>query len=327
MATIGLKDQSGEKINLEKTGVKGLQHKYGPTALMLISDICASFCRFCFRRRFVGKDSEKVNELDGAVEYIKKHPEIKNILLSGGDSFMLDNHEIEKILDRLFAIPHINVIRFGSKMPVYLPSRFSDPELMRILKRYNKKGKKIYVVSHIDHPRELDQKSIMAHKKLIKLGISILSQTVFIRGVNDDEEVLINLFEKITEVGIRPYYIFQCRPVKGAMHFYIPISEGYRIIEKAKEKLSGIAKTFRYIMSHVSGKIEIIYVTSDDKKTAVFKYHQSRDPAYLGEIMMIKYNEPVKWLDDIFSQEHEIMYGENIVKYAKEQIEGLENKN
>ena len=323
LKTIGLQDQSGEGLNTKKTGVNGLQHKYGPTALMLVSGVCACYCRFCFRRRFVGTNSEIVKDLENAVRYIKNHPEIRNVLLTGGDSFMLSNKEIEKILEKLFSIPHIKIVRFGSKMPVYLPSRFFDPELIKILKKFNKKGKNIYVISHIDHPRELSPESIKAHKNLLSAGVSILSQTVFIRRVNDDPKILVELFNKMAETGIRPYYIFQCRPVKGAMHFYIPISEGYRIIEKAKKNLSGIAKTFRYIMSHVSGKIEILYAAASEERIAMFKYHQARDPFYLGHIMILKYSKPARWLDDIFSQPHEIIRGEETTDYAKIQIKKL----
>ncbi|MFA6530773.1 MAG: KamA family radical SAM protein [Candidatus Micrarchaeia archaeon] len=321
LSATGLGDQSGEILNSRKTCIPGLQHKYSSTALLLINGTCASYCRFCFRRRFVGTQKEVVNDLDGAFDYISHHPEINNVLLSGGDSFLASNQRIEYILRRLREIPHVSSIRFGTKLGVYLPSRFEDDGLMGILKKYSYNDKRIYVVSHIDHPRELDKKSVSAHAKLINSGIPVLSQTVFAKGVNDNANVLSELFNRIASIGIRPYYLFQCRPVKGATHYHIPFLDGFRIVEQAKKKLSGLGKTFRYMMSHASGKMEILSVSLEDlDRVAVFKYHQARDSKYLGEIISLAYRYPSHWLDDIFTQSDcRVISGLPAAEYAKQQ--------
>lgn len=321
LAGAGMPDQSGERFNTCTTGIDGLQHKYGPTALILITGTCASYCRFCFRRRFVGTNTETISDLEDALDYISSRKEITNVLLSGGDAFMMSNKRIAHILQRLSEIDHVGMIRFGSKMPVYLPSRFKDPELLDILREHNHPGKHIYVVTHVDHPRELASESVIAHRNLANAGISLLSQTVLMRGVNDDPKILSELFRALTRIGVRPYYVFQCRPVKGGIHFQVPLLDAFGIFEKAKKSVSGPAKTARFALSHVSGKIEVVSVEQDGlSRRAIFKYHQCRDPKHIGRIMVLSYKEPSHWLDDIFGQPHNILTGSGVVAFAKEQI-------
>ncbi len=320
----GMEDQSGERLNTQKTGIHGLQHKYGATVLLTITGVCAAYCRYCFRRRFVGTENETVGDLDAAFRYIETHPEISNVLLSGGDSFMASNRRIAAVLERLRRIDHVGIIRFGTKMVVYLPSRFDDPELLDILRAHNLPNKRIYVISHIDHPQELGPESLEAHRRLVEMGISIRSQTVLMSGVNDDPATLSRMYRQLSEIGVVPYYIFQCRPVKGAAHYALPLLTGSGIVETAKVALSGLAKTVRYMMSHVSGKIEIVSVEEEDEsRRALFKYHQARDPGFLGMAMGVEYREPAHWLDDILAQQHAILFGGNALRYARAQIELL----
>jgi KamA family protein len=327
LSEAGLPDQSGEHMNMLKAGVHGVQHKYSATALILMTGVCATYCRFCFRRRTVGTQNETIRELESAFKYISKHPEINNILLTGGDAFMVGNRRIEFVLKNLRKIKHIGVIRFGSRMPVYLPSRFKDKDLMNILAKYNEPDRNLYVITHIDHPRELSKESIEAHRKLIRMGIGVRSQTVLSRGVNDDPKTLSELLLKMSETSIVPYYVFQCRPVIQATHYAVPLLEGYRIFEEAKKPLSGLAKSARYIMSHVSGKMEILNVEKKKgKRRIVLRHHQCREEKYLGKIAAIEYELPAYWLDDILNQKHKVLMGEDVVKYAKSQMKKLYGK-
>ncbi|MFA5411790.1 MAG: KamA family radical SAM protein [Candidatus Micrarchaeia archaeon] len=320
LAQEGLGDQSGEWISTSKTGVRGLQHKYESTALMMVAGTCASYCRYCFRRRVVGTDKETATDLEAALEYIRAHEEINNVLLTGGDAFMAGNSRLAEILGGLRKIGHVGVIRLGTKMPVYLPSRFSDPELLKVLEGHSSAGKRICVISHIDHPRELDAQALEAHARLMGAGVHLRSQSVLMRGVNDSPGTLVELFRKVADAGIAPYYLFQCRPVRGGTHFALPLVEAHGIVEEAKRHLSGLAKSFRFIMSHVSGKIEVVSVeVRGERKLAIFKYHQARDPEFLGKSILVAYARDSFWLDDVLGQPHEIVAGRRTAEYAKGQ--------
>ncbi|MDD5096398.1 MAG: hypothetical protein PHY95_02695, partial [Candidatus ainarchaeum sp.] len=263
-----------------------------------------------------------------AFSYIARHREINNVLLTGGDAFMASNFRLAEILGRLRQIGHVGVIRLGTKMPVYLPSRFSDPELLRILESHSSAGKRVCVVSHIDHPGELDSQAQEAHAKLMGAGVHLRSQSVLMRGVNDSPETLVELFRGITDAGIAPHYLFQCRPVKGGTHFALPLIEGYGIVEEAKRHLSGLAKSFRFIMSHVSGKMEMVSVERRGRDTfAVFKYHQARDPRFLGSSILVTYREKSFWLDGVFGQPHQIIAGGEAAQYAITQARLLASGN
>lgn len=316
----GFRDQSGEWMNTGRTGVPGLQHKYGPTALLMVAGKCAAYCRYCFRRRVVGTERETASDLEAAFRYIEGHPEISNVLLTGGDAFMASNARLAEILGGLRRIGHVGVIRLGTKMPVYLPSRFSDPGLLKILESHGNAEKRIYVISHIDHPKELDAQAVAAHARLMGAGVHIRSQTVLMRGVNDSPEALAELYRNMADAGITPYYLFQCRPVRGGTHFALPLLEAHRIVEEAKRMLSGLAKSFRFVMSHVSGKIEIFSVERrGEDRLAVFKYHQAREPDFIGRSIFAAYGQDSFWLDDVFGQPHEIVGGSDAADYAKAQ--------
>ncbi|MEW5996119.1 MAG: KamA family radical SAM protein [Candidatus Micrarchaeota archaeon] len=324
----GMKDQSGEWLNRQRTGVPGLQHKYGPTALLMVAGTCAAYCRYCFRRRVVGTENETAADLEAAFRYIEGHPEINNVLLTGGDAFMAPDSRLAEILGRLRKIGHVGVIRLGTKMPVYLPSRFSDPELLKMLESHSSAGKRVCVVSHIDHPRELDALALEAHAKLMGAGVHLRSQSVLMRGVNDSPDVVAELFRAISDAGIAPHYLFQCRPAAGGTHFAVPLVEGYGIVERAKRMLSGLAKSFRFIMSHVSGKVEVVSVERrGEGMMAVFKYHQARNPEFLGRSILVSYGEPSYWLDDVFGQPHQIVAGRGAAEYAQTQLKLLASGN
>lgn len=290
----GLCDPSDEKRNYV---AKGVQHKYMPTALCLISNMCAGFCRFCFRKRlFKCLEKEATLDISDGVEYIKQHEEIDNVLLTGGDPLILSTKRLDRILTEMRRMPHVKVIRIGSKMPAYNPYRIlNDPELVDVLSEHSFPDKRVYLMTHFNHPKELTPQSIKALNVLRESGIALSNQTPLLRGVNDDPDVLAALFNQLTYIGVPPYYLFQCRPTIGNRCFSVPLEEGYHIFEEAKVSMSGLAKRAKYVMSHASGKVEIVGI---DNELIHFKYHQAREEENLGAFFSMPRNEEARWLDD-----------------------------
>lgn len=269
----GQKDTSGE---MENTVIQGMQHKYKQTALILSTNQCAMYCRHCFRKRMVGASSEEVaKQLPLMIDYVRRHKEINNVLISGGDSFMNSNDTIEKYLQYFSEIPNLDFIRFGTRIPVVLPQRIiEDNELLRILESYGEK-KQIIIVTQYNHPRELTAESVQALKLLRDVGCIIRNQMVLLKGVNDNAEVIAKLMNELVSYGVIPYYIFQCRPVEGVKNqFQVPLLKGIEIVEEAKRFMNGQAKSVRFVLSHSTGKIEILGKDENDKM--IFKYHQSK---------------------------------------------------
>lgn len=290
----GFYDTSGEA---ENTKMPGLQHKYAETALILATNRCATYCRHCFRKRLIGLPTEEiVQRFEDAAEYIANHEEINNVLISGGDPLVLPSEVIEKFLEVLTKIDHLSYIRFGSRTPVTLPSRLNDPELLALFEKYSLMDRRLYIVTQFNHPREITPHSITAVSKLINAGVLLSNQTVLLKGINDNPETLATLMNRLVSIGVTPYYVFQCRPVKRVKsHFQVPISEGIRIVEKAKENCNGHSKRFKYIMSHKTGKIEILGIMNGE---IYFKYHQAKDRKNLGVIFKRQIDEKAGWLDD-----------------------------
>jgi len=293
----GSYDTSGEA---ENTKLRGLQHKYRETALVLATNRCATYCRYCFRKRLVGlPNTEVVEHFNEAANYIRQHQEINNVLISGGDPLVLPTQVIEHFLTTLSDVPHLDFIRFGSKTPVTLPSRFEDEGLLNLLEEYSHSSRRLYVVTQFNHPKEITKHSIKAVDNLIKSGVMLNNQTVLLKGVNDEPATLAELQNRLVGIGVNPYYVFQCRPVKRVKrHFQVPICKGADIVEKAKVKCNGHSKRFRYIMSHKSGKIEILGKIEDE---IYFKYHQAKNRKNLGKIFTRKVDDKAGWLDDFAS--------------------------
>ena len=290
----GEPDTSGEASN---TVIPGMQHKYDQTALILSTNMCAMFCRHCFRKRLVGlSDDEIAGHLGEMEEYVRSHLEISNVLISGGDAFLNSNQRIIEYLDRFIDIPHLDLIRFGTRTPVVLPQRITtDPELQQILEEYNRR-KQIYVITQFNHPREVTEEAREAIRTLQRTGIVIKNQTVLLKGINDDPVVLGCLLKKLTACGIVPYYIFQCRPVRGVLnHFQVPLKVGSIIVEEAKAMQNGQGKCIHYAMSHPTGKIEIIGQLGEDEM--LFKYHQAKNPAEIGRMFTVAVEDAQCWLD------------------------------
>ena len=290
----GSYDTSGEA---ENTKLLGLQHKYSETALILATNRCAIYCRHCFRKRLIGLPSgEVIKRFEDAANYVRQHKEINNVLISGGDPLVLSNGVIENFLLLLSDIPHLKFIRFGSRTPATLPSRFDDDELLNILREHSRPDRRIYVVTQFNYPREITKKSIKAVDNLIKSGVVLNNQTVLLKGVNDYPRTLSKLQNRLVDIGVNPYYVFQCRPVKRVKYsFQIPICKGIDIIETAKKICNGHSKRFKYIMSHKTGKIEILGIVDNE---IYFKYHQAKNRKNLGKIFRRKVDSKASWLDD-----------------------------
>jgi len=293
----GSYDTSGEA---ENTKLSGLQHKYQETALILATNKCATYCRHCFRKRLVGLQTKEIIErFEDAAEYIKLHKHVNNVLITGGDPLMLKNEVIKQFLSILSDFPQLKFMRFGSRAPVTFPSRFEDDELLKILSSYSLPDRRIYVVTQFNHPNEITKQSIKAVDNLIKSGVIVNNQAVLLKGVNDNPATLANLLNGLVSIGVNPYYVFQCRPVKRVkMHFQVPLCRGIEIVEKAKEHCNGHSKRFRYIMSHRTGKIEILGIFEDE---IYFKYHQAKNRKRLGKIFTRPVDESAGWLDDFKS--------------------------
>lgn len=290
----GVYDTSGEK---ESTKAVGLQHKYNETALILSTNRCAAYCRFCFRKRLVGlSEAEILERFDDAINYIQEHKEIDNVLISGGDPLILPSRVLRQFLEKLSEIKHLKFIRFGSRVPVTFPDRIlMDDSLPALFKEYSKKNRRLYVVTHFNHPNEITRKSIETVNKLINANVIVNNQTVLLKGVNDNPETLAELMKNLVSIGVNPYYLFQCRPVKRVVHhFRVPFFEGCRIVDNARKKLDGHSKRFKFIMSHRSGKIEILGIKG---KYLFFKQHEARNPELVGKMFKRKIDKTSGWLD------------------------------
>ena len=290
----GKLDPSDEKAY---TIMPGLEHKYHSVAVFLVTYKCDSLCRYCFRKRlFIESEREYLQDWDAAYQYVREHPEVTNVLLTGGDALMLPTSQLEEILVTLWEIKHVRIIRLGTRIPSYNPYRIiDDPSLLKVIEKNSTKRKRIYVMTHFVHPRELTDVAVEAVALLQKARAKLANQTPLIRGVNDDPKVLAELLARLSFIGAVPYYIFQCRPALGNKAYTVPIEEGYEIVEQAKSRVSGLAKRARYTMSHSSGKIEIVGKTKD---YVYFKYHRAFRDEDSGRFMVFKSNPNAYWFDD-----------------------------
>jgi KamA family protein len=279
------------------TRVPGLEHKYDSVALLLVNDVCGAYCRFCFRKRLFMDDNDEVHrDVTAGIEYIREHTEITDVLMTGGDPLLMSNRQLRKVIDQLRRIDHVSVIRIGSKLPAFNPYRIiNDPELLEIFREYSTPQKRIYVMCHFNHPRELTPAAVQGLDALQRAGVVTVNQTPLIAGVNDDPDTLAELFRKCSAHGATPYYVFQCRPTLGNRMFSVPVEKAYKIFETAKMKGSGLAKRARLCMSHETGKLEILALTA---RHIIFKYHRAADPELSGRVLVFKRNHNAYWFDD-----------------------------
>ncbi len=242
--------------------VPGLTHRYPDRVLLLVTDRCAMYCRHCTRRRFAGNNDKSLpmSQIDKAMDYIAKTPVIRDVLISGGDALMISDSKLESIIKKLRAIPHVQIIRIGSRAPVVMPQRITQ-ELVDMLKKYHP----VWLNTHFNHPNEITPESKKACEMLANAGIPLGNQTVLLKGVNDCLYVMKKLMHELVMMRVRPYYIYQCDLSMGITHFRTKVSKGIEIVEGLRGHTSGFAvPTFVIDAPGGGGKIPVMpnYIVS-----------------------------------------------------------------
>ena len=258
-----------------------LVHRYPDRVLLLATEHCAMYCRHCTRRRLVGEHQEDNSpfKFDRAVEYIKANRKIRDVLISGGDPFVLEDEEIENLIQKIRSISHIEFLRIGTRVPVTLPQRITD-KLVSMLKKYSP----IWISIHFNHPKELTKRCRIACDMLSDAGMPLGSQTVLLKGINDRPFIMKKLMHELLQIRVRPYYIYQCDPVKGTQHFRTPVATGINIIEKLRGHTSGYAVPI-YVIDGPGGggKIPVgpNYILSQAKGKYVLRNYKGKIYTYL----------------------------------------------
>ena len=251
--------------------VKGLTHRYPDRVLFLITDCCAAYCRHCTRRRLVGQNDSSMprKQIDDCIEYIRQHPEVRDVLLSGGDAFMQSDDMLEYIISQLRAIEHVQIIRLGTRVPIVMPQRVTS-ELCDMLKKYHP----IWVNVHFNHPNEITPESAKACSMLADAGIPLGNQSVLLSGINDCVHVMKKLVNDLVNIRVRPYYIYVCDLSLGLSHFRTPVSKGIEIIEALRGHTSGYCvPTFVVDAPGGGGKIPVMpnYVLSQTPRKVILR--------------------------------------------------------
>ncbi len=273
----------------EDSPAPGLTHRYPDRVLFLITDMCSMYCRHCTRRRFAGqKDDESPSErIEKCLAYIEKTPQVRDVLLSGGDALMVSDKKLEYIIQRLRAIPHVEIVRIGSRTPVVCPQRIT-PELCEMLKKYHP----IWLNTHFNHPNEFTPDAEQALARLANAGIPLGNQTVLLRGVNDCVHVMKKLMHELVRNRVRPYYIYQCDLSMGLEHFRTPVSKGIEIIENLRGHTSGYAvPTFVVDAPGGGGKTPVMpqYVISQSPDKVILRNFEG---------VITTYTEPREYHED-----------------------------
>ncbi len=265
-----LVDPCGEDSH---TPVPGLVHRYPDRVLLMITETCATYCRYCTRNRLVGVETKPMEpgRFDAAIKYIKSKKSIRDVLISGGDPLMLKTSHLEGYLKKLREIDHVEFVRFGTRVPNILPMRV-DAELVNMLKRYHP----VFMSIHFSHPNEITPEVKRACTMLADAGIPLGSQTVLLKGINDKPTTMKKLFHELLKIRVRPYYLYQCDLAVGTAHFRTPISTGIEIMEKLRGHTTGYAlPTFVIDAPGGGGKIPVgpdYIVSRDDKKVVLRNY-------------------------------------------------------
>lgn len=270
-------DSLGEEAH---SPVPGLVHRYPDRVLMLVTTQCASYCRFCTRSRIVGDAhvTFSASTYERQLDYIAGTPEIRDVLVSGGDPLTLSPSVLERLLQRLHDIPHVEVVRIGTRVPIFLPQRVTD-DLVAMLRRYHP----LWMNIHINHPREITPEASAALGRLADAGIPLGSQTVLMAGINDCPNVMMALVHRLVRNRVRPYYLYQCDMVHGAGHFRTPVSKGLEIMESLRGHTSGFAiPTFVIDAPEGGGKVPLLpnYLISMSESKVVVRNYEGFITAY-----------------------------------------------
>ena len=277
-----LEDMDGYDDPLQEDAmspVPNITHRYPDRALFLTTSQCGMYCRFCTRKRKVGNsDKISMRQLESAFKYLEQHTEIRDVIMSGGDPLMLTDTMLEKILQRLRKIPHIEIIRLGTKMPCVLPQRIT-PKLCEMIKKYHP----IYINTHFNHPWEITPESTKACGMLADAGCPVSNQAVLMKGVNDDPDVMKELFTKLLKIRVRPYYLYMADETKGANHFRTSLDKGLEIMFKLRGNTSGLAiPHFVIDAPGGGGKIPVLpqYVLHRDDDRIVMRNYKNEVYVY-----------------------------------------------
>jgi len=254
--------------------VPGLTHRYPDRVLLLVTQICSMNCRHCTRRRLVGDVDQHVpmKRIDKCIEYIANHTEVRDVLISGGDPLTLDDNTIDMILTKIRKIPHVEIVRLGSRMPVVLPQRITD-EFCEMLKKHHP----IYLNTHFNHPNELTLEAKIACEKLADAGIPLGNQSVLLNGVNNEPTIMKELVHGLLKIRVKPYYIYVCDLSVGISHFRTPVSEGINIIEHLRGHTTGMAvPTFVVDAPGGGGKTPVMpqYIISSNKRKVILRNYE-----------------------------------------------------
>jgi lysine 2,3-aminomutase len=266
-------DPLGEDKN---SPVSGLVHRYPDRVLLLVTDQCATYCRYCTRRRLVGSNERPITQgnFEEVLKYLRTHKKVRDVLLSGGDPLLLENERLEEILSRLRMIPHIELLRIGTRVPVTLPQRITMG-LVRMLKKYHP----LMISIHFTHPKEITEAVKRACNELADGGIPLGSQTVLLKGINDKPSVMKKLVHELLKIRVRPYYIYQCDLAMGTEHFRTSVATGIQIIEKLRGHTTGYAiPTYVIDAPGGGGKIPVEpeYVVSKGKGKIVLRNYEGK---------------------------------------------------
>lgn len=244
--------------------VPKLVHRYPDRCLAIVTEICATYCRHCNRKRFWSSPRRisLKNRLTKMIRYISASPQIREVILSGGDPLILDDNTLEGLLVSLRAIPHVEILRIGSRIPVVMPMRITG-NLCRILKRY----RPLWFNTQFNHPREITADSARACNMLLEAGIPVSNQSVLLKGLNDSAEVMKNLLYGLQKISVRPYYLFHCDPVKGCKHFRTDLKPGMAMMENIRRQCSGLSLP-QYVLDvpGSTGKIPLTVMSGTIKK-------------------------------------------------------------
>lgn len=256
--------------------VPGLVHRYPDRVLLLVTDQCAVYCRYCTRRRLVGSNEKSITQgnFEEVVKYLRTHRKVRDVLLSGGDPLLLENERLEEILSRLRALPHIELLRIGTRVPVTLPQRVTVG-LVRMLKKYHH----LMISIHFTHPKEITDSVKRACNELADGGIPLGSQTVLLKGINDKPYIMKKLVQELLKIRVRPYYIYQCDLAMGTEHFQTSVATGIQIIEKLRGHTTGYAVP-TYVIDAPGGRGKIPlqpdYGRSQEKGKVVLRNYEGK---------------------------------------------------
>lgn len=277
IAPYELEDPLDEEL---ESPVKNIVHRYLDRVLFLVTHMCSMYCRHCTRRRTVGEEDFVISdeEVDVGVNYIAQNPQIRDVLISGGDPLTMSDARLESIIAKIRKIEHVEIIRIGTRVPVVMPMRIT-PELLGMLKKYQP----IWINTHFNHPKELTEDSIKACADIVEAGIPLGNQSVLLRGINDDTEIMKELLLKLVKARVRPYYLYQCDLSQGLDHFRTKVEKGIEIINDLTGSISGYAVP-KYVIDapHGGGKVPMNpeYIISKDETEVVMRNYKGKRYTY-----------------------------------------------